>query len=102
MLTLLFAGVAWPQVSPGWRFWDITDGMAESYTSSVVGTSHGVWFKHGHTAMNLLDGNQFILSTHPHAVGQFRGTRDGISGSGRALGSSATAPVPGIAIPYRK
>lgn len=77
LLTLLFAWVACPQDSPGWRFWDNTDGMAESYTSSVLGTSHGVWFKHGHTAMNLLDGYQFILSTHPHAVGQMDGTADG-------------------------
>jgi diguanylate cyclase (GGDEF)-like protein len=51
--------------------------MAESYTSGVVQTRHGMWFKHGDMAMNLLDGYRSVLSTHPHAIGQIRGTPDG-------------------------
>jgi diguanylate cyclase (GGDEF)-like protein len=77
LLDLLIVGVSQAQVPQGWRFWDIADGMAESYTSGMAATSHGIWFKHGHTAMNLLDGYQFVMSTHPHALGQIQGTPDG-------------------------
>jgi len=66
-----------PQSLPGWRFWDSTDGLSESYTSGTVRTRHGIWLKHGDIPMNLLDGYQFVQSTHPHAVGQIRGTLDG-------------------------
>jgi diguanylate cyclase (GGDEF)-like protein len=76
-LALVIAGAARSQELPGWRFWDTSDGMAESYTSAVVETRDGTWFKHGHSAMNLLDGYQFTRSTHPHAVGQIRKAPDG-------------------------
>ncbi len=51
--------------------------MSEAYTSGVVETQAGIWLKHGHTAINLLDGYQVIATANPHAVGQIRGARDG-------------------------
>jgi diguanylate cyclase (GGDEF)-like protein len=104
LLALLLAEVLRPQVTPEWRFWDVSDGMAESYSTGVVGSSHGVWLKPGHTAMGLLDAYQFIMSTHPHAVGHFRGTRDGVlwlwNGAGLqrfSSGSWATFPLTEVA-----
>jgi diguanylate cyclase (GGDEF)-like protein len=76
-LILLFAEIALPQVPPDWRFWDSADGMAEAYTSGIVGTSEGVWLKHGHVAMNVLDGYRLIVKANPQAIGQFSGTSDG-------------------------
>ncbi len=51
--------------------------MSGAYTSGIVQTHHGVWFKHGHMPMNLSDGYQLIETTHPHAIGQVRATPDG-------------------------
>jgi len=46
------------QNPPSWRFWDVTDGLKESYTRSLtVDTSGQVWVKHGDVdTMSVLDG----------------------------------------------
>ena len=48
----------WAQNPPSWRFWDVTDGLKESYTRSLtVDTSGRVWVKHGDVdTMSVLDG----------------------------------------------
>jgi len=69
----------------------------------MVNTRHGIWLKHGDIPMNLLDGYQFIHRTHPHAVGQIRGTLDGtlwlwtgIALQRYSAGSWKSYPVPEV------
>jgi diguanylate cyclase (GGDEF)-like protein len=77
MLAVISMGAVDSQTLAGWSFWDVTDGMTETYTSGVIETGRGTWLKHGHTAMDLLDGYKFVGSTHPHAIGQPGGAPDG-------------------------
>jgi diguanylate cyclase (GGDEF)-like protein len=102
-LAVISMGAAHAQTLPGWRFWDSSDGMAETYTSAIIETDRGTWLKHGHTPMDLLNGYQFVDSTHPHAIGQPGGAPDGTLWlwSGTLLrrfssGAWASFPVPEV------
>lgn len=76
-LTLVFAGISRPEAPPGWRFWDTSDGLAESYTKGLVGLDGRIWLQHGDLNMDLTDGYQLSQPTHPHAVGPLCGLPDG-------------------------
>ena len=76
-LTTVFAGIMLPVAPPCWRFWDTSDGLAESYTKGLVGVDNRIWFQHGDLNMDLMDGYQLSQPTHPHAVGPLRGLPDG-------------------------
>jgi len=55
---LAWTGTASPQNPPVWRFWEVGDGMAESYTVGITIDAAGrVWAQHGEVnTMSWLDG----------------------------------------------
>lgn len=63
---------------PGWSFWGTTDGMKESYTSSVAVHAGSIWIKHGSVnRMNLLDGYGITELPDPGYTGKIHTSPDG-------------------------
>ena len=63
-VALVCARATHPQDLAGWRFWDISDGMAESYTSGVVETTEGtliVSWPHPVTRTTNIATNQYVI-----------------------------------------
>ena len=81
---LVLAGPAvleslWAQSPASWRFWDVNDGMKESYTRSLtVDPSGRVWAKHGDVdALSVLDGYGLARLPVSRPAGRVYGTRSG-------------------------
>ena len=76
-LIAMLSGVVWGETSAGWRFWDASDGLAESYTKGVAASGPRIWLQHGDLNLDLLDGYRNSHPAHPHSVGPLRALPDG-------------------------
>lgn len=90
---LLVAGPAaleglWAQNMPSWRFWDVTDGLKESYTQAIsVDPSGRVWVKHGDVdTIGVFDGYHLSTAPSPRSGARVYGTRNGQAWAEHSLG----------------
>lgn len=67
------------QTSSAWRFWDASDGLVETYTSSTALAPHGkLWVKHGNArGLELLDGYSVKKYADPDGNGWIECAPDG-------------------------
>src|SRR4051812_38685183 len=65
VLTMVTCGVLVGQVSPEWRFLDLSDGMTESFIRNItIGADGRAWIRHsGSATLTVFDGRRGVRVT---------------------------------------